>query len=63
MNLDLKTSLVAVPVLVHVLIVKVVLVHVLIVKVVTGYWVQTDLNLYMRNQNFGCVAPVRFENP
>ena len=50
MNLDLKTSLVAVPVLVHVL----------IVKVVTGYWEQTDLNLYMRNQNFGCVAPVRF---
>jgi hypothetical protein len=53
MNSDLKTSLVAVPVLVHVL----------IVKVVTGYWVQIDLNLYMRNQNIGCVAPVRFENP
>jgi hypothetical protein len=53
MNLDLKTSLVAAPVLVHVL----------IVKVVTGYWVQTDLNLYVRNQNFGCVAPVRFESP
>ena len=53
MNLDLKTSLVAAPVLVHVL----------IVKVVTGYWVQTDLNLYVRNQNFGRVAPVRFENP
>ena len=34
MNLDLKTSLVAAPVRVHV--------H--IVKVVTGYWVQTDLN-------------------
>jgi len=32
MNLDLKTSLVAAPVLVHVL----------IVKVVTGYWVQTE---------------------
>ena len=38
-------------------------VHVLIVIVVTGYWVQTDPNLYMRNQNFGCIAPVRFENP
>jgi len=35
MSLDLKTSLVAVPILIHVL----------IAKVVTGYWVQTDLNL------------------
>ncbi len=43
MNLDLKTNLVAVPVPVHVL----------IVKVVTGYWVQTDLNPYMRNHNIG----------
>ncbi len=35
MSLDLKTSLVAVPVLMPVL----------IVKVVTDYWVHTDLNL------------------
>lgn len=53
MNSDLKTSLVAVPVLVHVL----------IVKVVIGYWVQIDLNLCMGNRNIGSVAPVRFENP
>jgi hypothetical protein len=41
MNSDLKTSPVAVPVLVRVL----------IVKVVIGYWVQIDLNLCMGNQN------------
>lgn len=41
MNSDLKTSLVAVPVLVHAL----------IVKVVIGYWVQIDLNLFKGNQN------------
>jgi hypothetical protein len=53
MNLDLTTSLVAVPVPVRVL----------IVKVVTGYWVRIDPNLYMRNQNIGCVVPFRFESP
>ena len=53
MNSDLKTSLVAVPVLVHAL----------IVKVVIGYWVQIDLNLCKGNQNISSVAPVRFENP
>jgi hypothetical protein len=56
MYLDLKTSLVAAPAQVTVL----------IVKVVTGYWVHTNLDLDMKNQNLGrqsclilsCFAPI-----